>query len=78
LNVSNAAHAGRRKRKETTMLRITRQDLIHKTTGELSAMFRIIREQASNANRPGDEFNNLQAALTIISSELDSRTGPTP
>ncbi len=60
------------------MLRITRQDLIHKTTGELSAMFRIIREQASNANRPGDEFNNLQAALTIISSELDSRTGPTP
>lgn len=60
------------------MLRITRQDLIHKTTGELSAMFRIIQEQASAANRPSAQFNSLQAALALISNELNSRTGPTP
>lgn len=41
-------------------------------------MFRMIQEQASAANRPSAEFNSLQAALAMISNELNSRTGPTP
>ncbi|MBI1392929.1 MAG: hypothetical protein GC152_09335 [Alphaproteobacteria bacterium] len=59
------------------MLRITRQDLIHKTTGELSGLFRQVQDLAASATRPSAEFNALQDALRLIRDELRHR-GPAP